>query len=683
MSFYRAVAIHWLVAVAAVALCFGGANVLPRALGISLTVSCLAVVLFRLVRSRSQRPSEAAARSPLELFGIVAILLLSLVLRWPIASLDVEHYLGPDEGEVVENVLEMIKTGDWDHRHRGYPGLHFYLQILPAKAHLWWSEGAEIPELDRWEFYLAARRFSLLLGWLTAAVVFLTARSQVSPFAAFLASALVALSPLALRESAVVNPDLVLGFFVALSLYAVLRLTRSPTCVSFLFAGVTCGLSTAIKYTGGLTLFPLLVAWLTGTERTRHVKKVVFALIAGFVTFALTSPYTFLKIPEFLGGLGRHFGYYRADDMNAPLELTRLLLTRGLGPVAVLAALGLGIGALARCDSRGLILLSYPVATLFVFSFFERAFPRHALPLLPSMALLGAAAAPWVAERLAVVSRSTPPRLAFVALIYLAPSVSGSVALAVASQKPTPAERASQWVTANLPVGSRVLEDQFTPRLDPSRYRVHRLRVEEKRFVGNFDWVLVSGYPPGLHVDGLRQVAEFETGEGLGAGIRVFQVGDRESLMPITNLEGGSSLIRAGDLMYFGEGWHPPEPGAFATSRVSQGESSEIFFRLGPPPLGSLVGLITMCQAVAGESFPVQVELSGSAIAKVELDTTEPRSYELEIPASRLEAGLNRLLFRYARTARLNRRYSDTGLRFFSLRLEAIAKPEEAVSTSR
>ena len=95
------------------------------------------------------------------------------------------------------------------------------------------------------------------------------------------------------------------------------------------------------------------------------------------------------------------------------------------------------------------------------------------------------------------------------------------------------------------------------------------------------------------------------------------------------------------------------------------------------------MALITMSQAVAGEPFVVDVELSGSAIAKLELDTTEPRTYRIEIPASRLEAGLNVLRLRYARTARLNRRYPDTGLRFFSLRLEAKAQPQEAVSKSR
>lgn len=263
-------------------------------------------------------------------------------------------------------------------------------------------------------------------------------------------------------------------------------------------------------------------------------------------------------------------------------------------------------------------------------------------------------------------------RSALVALLFLAPSLWACASLAQAGRRPTPAERASVWVAANLPAGSRVLQDQLTPRLDPNRYRAYRLRVEEKRFLGNFDWVIVSGYPPGLRVEGLRQVAEFEIGDALGTGIRVFQVGDRERLMPLTHLDRSavSVSLGAGELPYFGEGWYPPEPGAFATSRLSRGKSSEIFFRLGPEVPGDVVATFSAAQAVIGDPFEIRVELGGETAGRLEIESDELREYPLELSARLFSPGLNRMVLSYPETVRLNRRHQDTGLRLFALELK-------------
>ena len=123
----------------------------------------LAAFVF-LVAGRRMSPSPQVAsplsrrsgHSPWAALALGGVFVVALVARWPIATHDVEHYVGPDEGEIVENVLEMIKTGDLDHRHPGYPGLQFYLQMIPARAHLK-ASGRTIPELPRSGFYLAAR----------------------------------------------------------------------------------------------------------------------------------------------------------------------------------------------------------------------------------------------------------------------------------------------------------------------------------------------------------------------------------------------------------------------------------------------------------------------------------------------------------------------------------------------
>ncbi len=101
---------------------------------------------------------------------------------------------------------------------------------------------------------------TLIAGVATALLVFACGLRFLSPGDASLAAGLSALSPLAFRESAVVNPDLMLGFFVALALLAALRLQESPTPGRFLAAGAAVGLAAAVKYTGVLSVVPFVLA---------------------------------------------------------------------------------------------------------------------------------------------------------------------------------------------------------------------------------------------------------------------------------------------------------------------------------------------------------------------------------------------------------------------------------------
>jgi hypothetical protein len=237
-----------------------GLGVLGRWGALLLWLGCLVFCRFNMT---SLVPVSRKWRSG---WIFVVVLGVSLVLRWPMGNLDLEHYVGPDEGEMVENTLEMMKTRYFHQRHPGYPGLLFYLQMIPATTHLLLStalgEGTSIRELPREGFYRVIRRFTLLAGWFSAMMVYLIGRRWLGRFPAALAGALVALSPLAFRESGVVNPDLLLMIFVTVGLWQCLRIVEKPETASFVWAGVWVGLATAIKYTGALLIVPYAVAWL-------------------------------------------------------------------------------------------------------------------------------------------------------------------------------------------------------------------------------------------------------------------------------------------------------------------------------------------------------------------------------------------------------------------------------------
>ena len=610
------------------------------------------------VASPLSRRSGHGTWAPLALGGVFVV---ALVARWPIAAHDVEHYVGPDEGEVVENVLEMIKTGDLDHRHPGYPGLHFYLQMIPARAHLK-ASGRTIPELPRSGFYLAARRLTLVAGLLAAVVVFWVGRAWLSSWSAAFGASLVLVSPLAFRESAVVSPDLMLMLFVSISLWLSLRLLEQRSAPAFALAGIAVGLACAIKYTGAFAVAPYLVAWWLGPERRSHGLRAIFGLFAAGVAFAAASPYTLLNLPLFYRGLTMHVGYYRAAELNAPLALSRQLAARGVGALASVAALAASVRALVASDKRLLVLLAYPLTYWVVFSFFDRAFPRHALVLLPFVALLAADAT----ERIALKSRKAG---IVVAAALLAAPAYATLDVAARARRATPAENAASWAAQKLPAGSRVLQDQFTPSLDSERFRVYRLRVEEKRFVGNYDYVFHSGYPPGLSTVGLREVARFDNQEVIGSGVVVYQVPDRASLMPLSRPR-PDVRFGAGEVPFFGEGWYASEAGAYETSRLSQGQRSEIYFKL-PDTFASDLTAELSVGAVSREPTRVNVFLNEYQLASLSIES-ERGQYTMRFPTQKLNRGLNRLELRYGTLSRRNRRRRDTAIRLYSVALSSV-----------
>lgn len=605
---------------------------------------------------------------------LALILGFSLCLRWPMGELDLQHYIGPDEGEMVENGLAMLKAGDFNQRHPGYPGLFFYIQMVPATAHHLLTaargEGSTIPEQSREGFYRVARRTTLLAGWLAAIACYLAGRRRYGRPAAALAAALVGLSPLVFRESKVVNPDLMLMLFVTIGLGLCLRVLDEPKRARFLLAGAAVGLATAIKYTGVVLAVPYMVAWLVCGEARRNFGHACLGLVVALVTFMAVSPYSWLDLPAFLRGITMHFGYYQAADVNAPGDLTRYITSWGLGVPAAVAAFVGSVWALSKLETPGLVVLSFPMAYLLMFSFFQRAYPRHAVVLLPFLALLAARA---VTGWLESPNRFRWLPYATVVLLLAAP-IYGSSQLGLAARRPTPAMRAAEWIDINLPAGSRILEDQYTPRLDSRKHRVHRLRVEEKVFAGNYDWVLHSGYPPGLPLKGLRSVLSFSRGESLGTKITLYEVPERDTLMNVTlDLDQTLVVLGAGELPYFGEGWHPPSAEAFETSRLSDGATSEIFFVLAKPGADPFANLVVNLSAsgVASREEVVEVEgeLNGNRLSTFELRGDEPEEYHFVFPGDWLREGLNRFVLRYGETLRLNRRHRNAALRFYHMEL--------------
>lgn len=336
-------------------------------------------------------------------FWLATVLVVAAVLRfWRLGS-GIPHALGVDEHVIVERVLGIMRTGDFNPHVFDDPGLAYYLYLPVACLRFvvgairgeWTSLAAAPAE----EFYLWGRALTATLGVGTAVVVHQIALRWGARHA-LLATALFAVMPMHVRESHSVLIDVPAAFFVTLTFLLSLRAHERTSARAFVWAGIAAGLATATKYRAGVALLlPLIAAWMTLFARPSRLACVA-ATIGGCVgAYLLAAPYTVLDLPGFLDGFARLVSHFRVRDPALAsgwwFYLSHLRLTFGW-PASLLLCWGFGLGVLRAIRGPGRVrwtlLVVFPLVSLWSVAGRQPADPRYALPTVPFLCVLAAIA---------------------------------------------------------------------------------------------------------------------------------------------------------------------------------------------------------------------------------------------------------------------------------------------------
>jgi hypothetical protein len=275
---------------------------------------------------------------------------------------------------------------------------------------------------DRASYHLAVRLFSAILGVGTVLLVYVGARSFAGPRASLAAAALLATSPLHVRDSHLATNDVALGLAMLAALVVLLRLREHPR--GPLAVGALVGVACAIKYSAAPLALPLAVGLVWSPSR--GLRADAGRALAGFALAAagaglLFFPAALLEPGAVWSSFREQAGFGKApwpgqDPAPVPLQHGAILL-RALGP----AGLALGAWGLARLGAaRRVEVVGYPLLHLLIFLPMPLFFARFDLPLLGFLAL-GVAAA--------LRGRSRLVQVALAGLI-LVPTTWGSVRVA-------------------------------------------------------------------------------------------------------------------------------------------------------------------------------------------------------------------------------------------------------------
>lgn len=424
-------------------------------------------------------------RSPRRL----ALVLTAVSLVVHLVGIDFELLDHPrsDEGVYYEEAVR-INAGEplpetFNYGHLYYYAPAFVLWVQGLFPDVLLAAGARLYGLES-QFAvsrLLLRGLGALLGALTTIPIFWAGYRIAGLFAAVTGGLLITFSTLYNTVAHEVISDVPSGFFAALCFGLAARLLDGERWRDYLLAGVAAGLAAASKYPGGVAAVAIFGLWLYWRWRQRNWSWHLFgAAGVSILTVLATMPALWLRSAAVVTGDGRDIffgwrqyalsGWVGVTPESIPIYYAQRIVGDLGWPAMVLGLTGLVL--LAAGERRRLVVMAlFPLVYLTLIGSMSMAVGRNLQPVLPAIAVvLGVGVggwAGWLGRRWNAGRALTPVALG---LLTLAWPAFHTVAWGVSHNRPGTRQQMVEWIEANLPHGSGIAREDYTPGLDRRHY---------------------------------------------------------------------------------------------------------------------------------------------------------------------------------------------------------------------
>ncbi len=347
---------------------------------------------------------------------LVALLAAAIALCSPLVQAHSRYFYQEDDAHHFNHTVEMARNYTLNPNYFNKPALHFYLRMPIVYASAAWerlhgrlqtlrdirtrdpygvSDYAFTPSHPN--ILISNRWLSIFFTFLLSAFVFHLARSLhvAIPVALFGATATL-ISPEVLRNSYIIGVDTLMALACLICTSYAVRVERRRAISTLFICGLLAGLAGAAKYNAApIVVVPLLLWWLCDRS-ARGFATIVGGTLCGFL---IGAPYSLISYRDFWQGVSYevwHYGVAGHEEHSGIRGLPQLLfyirwlISDGVGIILALLSL-LGARALWR-DSpfAAKIIISFPLAYLFLMTMQRANFTRNMVVLVPYVALLGA-----------------------------------------------------------------------------------------------------------------------------------------------------------------------------------------------------------------------------------------------------------------------------------------------------
>jgi len=460
---------------------------------------------------------------------------------------DLPNLYHRDETRYVSIPLKILKTGDYNPHFFNYPTLFFYLLsmayilyflFMASRGKLGNLEGLVLPKqvlenvVGRATMpsqFLVGRGVVAITGVLTVLLVYWLTRKAYSRRAGVIAALLFSFSPTHIRNSHFVAPDVTMTLFVLASFAFTYEVWRHGKTRDYLLAGLLAGLAISTKYNAYAVLVPLILAHLSQRDGKPWLNTdILLAIVVCGAGFLLGTPYALLDLPAFLNGMAFEMRHYSTlgdpgtEGQSALLWYARYLMrTEGLVPLlAILEA----VRALLARSRKMLLFVSFPLTYILLVSFYVVKNDRTVLTIIPFLAILAGVfvdrAIAFLPSRVRTQQATVLARASAAIAILLIVSWPAWQAAQINMRfcEDDVRTQVTQWMEAELPAGSRIVGEYYSPLLEDSghdfRWVDRAIDLPIAWYQANADYlVLVENRYGGFYLDPSRyptQIAAYE-----------------------------------------------------------------------------------------------------------------------------------------------------------------------------
>ena len=408
--------------------------------------------------------------------ALALLLLFALLLRlWGNDHGMPYAYNADENGHFVPRAIG-IYGHEWNPDYFVNPPAFTY--VLHVVFTIWFGGRSGVSAVfaaDPTEVFVVARATSAVLGTIAVWLLYLAGTRLFDRRVGLLSAGLLAVGFLPVFYSHLALNDVPTLAPLCLGLYGVAGVLRLGRARDYAFAGVGLGLAAATKYTGGVILFPLLVAtliqFLAAGGRGPAVRGVLLAGACAIAAFVAANPYVLLDFGAVWDGI-THQSSAAGGETQGKLGLTHgsgvfyylWSFTWGLGWVPLIAAVA-AVPLLWR-DERRLMWVLVPATVLFV-AFMgtqERYFGRWLIPVLPFVCLLAAFAAIDLADRLSVrAPRFKPTLLALGAILLCGQGLVYSLHIGQVLSREDTRNMTREWMVEHIAPNTKIVVELVVP----------------------------------------------------------------------------------------------------------------------------------------------------------------------------------------------------------------------------
>ncbi len=443
-------------------------------------------------------------------YSLVLIILLSAgFIRYQGITFGLPLAPHPDELLIINKASSIVKNADFNPHFFNYPSLFIYMQSALIKAQYEVGEmtGKEysFTAIDRSATFVLGRLLTLVLSLGTIYIVYVIGTVLFDRTAGLVSTLFIAFSFLHITHSYVATVDSPMVFWAMLAFLMSARIfLHGPQAGYYILNGIFIGLAIGTKYTAFIALVPLIYAHLyrhAFSIKTIFDRNVMLVFLALALAFIISTPYAIMDFQKFYTDIlweARHYAEtghpgYEAASTSYLAYGSHLLHGFGLIPI-IISFLGL-VHLIRNNTLTALLVLLFPLSFFLFVGSYKVCFERNLLIAIPFLSLFagyGTAAAfqSYFAKvnycAIKVRKKQSVTLLTdknfYLSLILVTAGL--AVLYGIYSQGlksyehmknislPNTIWISTKWIEGNIPPGSKIALDYYTPRPDKTLFKL-------------------------------------------------------------------------------------------------------------------------------------------------------------------------------------------------------------------